>query len=218
MSNGPVQPRPPARPAPCAAASRDWPEYFRAVAGKAARETLLLALDAFGREGLAGPDRFAVDLGCGEGRDAAERVRRGWRVLAIDSHPMALDLLRSRRDVPDWSRVETRLAAFEGLALPPARLVNASFSLPFCLPGHADALWTRIVGALPPGGRFAGQLFGERDDWAGLPDRWHLTRAQVERRLEPFHVEMLTEEENDARDAQEHPKHWHVFHIVARKR
>lgn len=208
----------PLRPAHAYAAVRDWPGYFRAVAGKPARETLVFALEAFEREGLPAADRFAVDVGCGEGRDAAELVRRGWRVLAIDGHPEAIDRIRNRPDIPDRSRIEVRLAPFEGLAIPPARLVNSSFSLPFCLPEHFDALWTRIVVALPRGGRFAGQLFGDRDGWATLPDRSHQTRAKVDRMLTPFEVEMFNEEEKDGKDATENPKHWHVFHVVARKK
>ncbi len=214
----PPQASPPAaKKAEFYAARRDWPGYFSAVAGKGPRETLIFALDAFEREGLSETDRFAVDLGCGEGRDTAELVRRGWRVLAIDGHPEAMERLRGRPDL-DLSRVETRLASFEGVRLPRSRLVNSSFSLPFCAPGHFPPLWREIVTSLAPGGRFAGQLFGDRDDWARLPDRSHQSRAEVDRLLAPFQVEMLNEEEKDSNDPGADPKHWHVFHVVARKR
>ena len=37
--------------------------------------------------------------------------------------------------------------------------------------GRFDEVWARIVDSLRPGGRFCGQLFGERDEWARLGDR-----------------------------------------------
>ncbi|MBX3385108.1 MAG: class I SAM-dependent methyltransferase [Phycisphaeraceae bacterium] len=213
-------------PAHVSASTRNWPGYFAAVAGKPARETLLWALDAFEREGVPdasdGKDApLAVDLGCGEGRDTAELLARGWRVLAIDGHPMAVELVNSRPNLANRERLRVRLAPFEGLRLPgglPLRMINASFSLPFCPPEHFEALWRTIVNALPPGGRFAGQLFGDRDEWATLTDRSHQTRERVDELLSPFDVEHFQEEERDGADAENNPKHWHVFHVVARKR
>ena len=110
------------------------------------------------------------------------------------------------------------LAPFEHLIIPECDLLNASFALPFCPPDRFGALWGSIVSALAPGGRFAGQLFGDRDTWAALPDRSHHTRAQVDQLLSPFGVEMLREEEQPGNDAHGNAKHWHVYHIVARKR
>lgn len=205
------------KPAHVYAAQRDWPGYFDRVAGKPARETLVRALDAFDREPQASQPAelpLAVDLGCGEGRDTAELLRRGWRVLAIDGHPDAIRRLRER-ELPHPDRLEIRHAPFEGLVLPPAQLVNASFSLPFCPPTHFLALWETVIGAIEPGGRFAGQLFGDRDDWAAIPDRSHQTRAQAESMLRDLTIEHFHEEEDDGKDALDNPKHWHRFDIVA---
>ena len=44
-------------------------------------------------------------------------------------------------------------------------LVNARLALPFCPPAEFDGTWQRVVGSLAHGGRFCGQLFGERDGW-----------------------------------------------------
>jgi tellurite methyltransferase len=207
------------RPAHAYAAERDWPGYFAAVAGKPARETLLFALERFAKEG---PPGHAVDLGCGEGRDAAELLARGWRVTAIDGHPEAIARVRARPDIAaiagGWERLTLRQEMLEDVRVPGCDLLNSSYSLPFCDPGRFDELWARIVAAIRPGGRFAGQLFGDRDGWAVLPDRSHQTRARVEELLGAFEVESFQEEEKDGKDALEHPKHWHVFHVVARKR
>jgi tellurite methyltransferase len=213
----PPGPAPDAKPAFAYATTRDWPGYFAVTAGRPARETLVEALQRFAAE-PASDARFAVDLGCGEGRDTAELLARGWFVHATDGHPEAIQRLVARPDLADPARLTMQLCPFERTALPPCDLVNASFSLPFCEPDHFEALWGRLVRSIRPGGRFAGQLFGERDSWAALPDRTHHTRAQAERLLQPFAVESLKEEEREGQDCSGAGKHWHVFHIVARKR
>ncbi len=202
------------KPAHAYAAQRDWPGYFAAVAGKGPRETLIEALRLWGDR----PPGFAVDLAAGEGRDAAELVRRGWRVLAIDGHPQAIARMAARVDVPDWSRLRTVQAMMEDAPLPECDLLNASFALPFCLPHRFAELWERIVSAVRPGGWFCGQLFGDRDTWAALPDRSHQTREQAMEMLARFDIAQFNEEDKDGADAHHHPKHWHVYHVVARKR
>lgn len=223
----------PPKPAHYYAATRDWPGYFDAMANTPPRETLLKALDLFDAEGLFGASDaasiaasrtshadapLAIDLGCGEGRDTVELLRRGYRVLATDNHPDAIPRLLARANLSNADRLTTSAEPFENLVLPPAHLVNASFALPFCSPAHFDALWNTITAALTPHhGRFAGQLFGSEDSWATLPDRTHHSRAQVDRLFAGFTIEYLHEEKKPSTDRVHHPKFWHVFHIVARK-
>ncbi|MEX0876560.1 MAG: class I SAM-dependent methyltransferase [Phycisphaerales bacterium] len=205
-----------AKPAHVYATTRDWPGYFAVTQGRPPRETLIDALDRFANDPIE-PPRLAVDLGCGEGRDTAELLRRGWRVHAIDGHPEGIARLVSRDDLTDTAHLTMQLAPMESVPLPRCDLLNASFSLPFCLPDRFNDLWERIVTAINPGGRFAGQLFGDRDTWATIHDRTHHTREQVEQLLAPFAVETLKEEERDGQDCTGAGKHWHAFHIVARK-
>ena len=40
--------------------------------------------------GATPADALAIDLGCGDGRDVVEILRRGWRVVAVDAEPEAL--------------------------------------------------------------------------------------------------------------------------------
>ena len=202
------------------AETRDWPGYFAATAGRPPRDTLLTALELFEKEGIPPADGerpLAVDLGCGEGRDTAELLRRGWRVVAIDGHPDAFELLRARDDIEHWNRLEMRESAFEECQIPACLLLNASFSLPFCEPQWFGQLWKVLTLAIVPGGRFAGQLFGVNDSWAKLPDRSHQTRDEVEALFKAFEIEQLTEEERDGTDCTGQGKRWHVFHVVARK-
>lgn len=194
----------------------DWPGYFASVLGKGARETLLAALDSFGREGSG--EGLAVDIAAGEGRDTLELLRHGWRVVATDNHPDAFPLLWSRVPDASRSRLTTVEVDFAEMQVPDCALVNASFALPFCKPEHFPGLWSRIVAAIRPGGRFAGQFFGDRDTWASLPGRTHHSRDEVLKLLEGFDIEMMNEEERDDLPEVRNPKHWHMFHVVAKKR
>ncbi|MES1022200.1 class I SAM-dependent methyltransferase [Gloeocapsa sp. BRSZ] len=190
---------------------RKWSDYYQAVEGRPPRETLLMALEKFEEP------QFAVDLGCGDGRDTVELLKRGWRVLGIDGEAEAIARLQSRPYI-DFNRLETRVMRFEDLVLPKSvDLINASFCLPFCPPEYFSDLWNKIVAALKVGGRFCGQFFGDRDSWAIYPNMSHHTRAQVEALLQPFTVEVLQEEKHPGTTALGEHKHWHIFHIVACK-
>ncbi len=196
--------------------SSDWSSFYDAVAHRPPHDTLLKALAMFD----CGPDRqrFAVDLGCGEGRDARELLRRGWHVLAIDRESEAIRRLQARISEEQRARLQTRVAAFEALTgLPACDFVNASYSLPFCPPTHFETLWSMIVAAIRPRGRFAGNLFGIRDSWADDAQMTFHAREQVHALLSPFKVEWFLEEERDGYTATGDAKHWHVFHIVAFK-
>ena len=200
---------------------RDWSAYYRAIEGRPPRETLRFALARFDDrpDDRAGTPtrRFAVDLGCGDGRDTVELLRQGWRVLAIDGEQAAISRLRGRSDI-NRTFLETRVQRFESLVLPPAiDLVNASFCLPFCPSEHFPSLWEDIALSVRSGGRFCGQLFGDRDSWAGYSNISHHTRKQVEALLQSFEIEFLEEEEHPGQTPLGEPRYWHLFHIVARK-
>jgi SAM-dependent methyltransferase len=193
---------------------KDWAQYYAATADRPPRRTLLEALARFAP---AAAPRFAVDLGCGDGRDTIELLRRGWSVLAIDAEPAAIERLQSRPDLPVGGRLTCLCRRFEDAAWPEVDLVNASFSLPLCPPDRFPGLWRRIVASLKPGGRFSGQLYGDRDGWSGRPGMTFLDRAATERLLGGLKAELLDEEETDSITPRGKPKHWHIFHVVAQR-
>jgi len=189
--------------------------YYDATAGRPPRRTLLAALDLFAAEGTG---KRAVDLGCGDGRDTIELARRGWSVLAIDAEPEAIARLMARPDLPANARIATLCGKFEELDWPVCDLVNSSFALPLCPPRHFPALWRKIAESLAGGGRFAGQLYGPRDSWAGDPGMTIFDGADARALFAGYAIELFDEEESDAVTPRGRAKHWHVFHIVARKR
>ena len=139
-----------------------WSKYYQAVAGRYPRELLRQAASRFGQAGHY--DGFAVDLGCGTGIETIELLSRGWRVLAIDNQPEAITRMLASVSPEHRTRLETRLASFGQVQLPPADLIWAGLSLPFCPPEHFERLWHEIVTALQPDGRFAGDFFSQSCD------------------------------------------------------
>lgn len=220
---------PPPLPAPKPqdfAFAGDWPGFFHAVRGKGPRETLLTTLAKFDTERAgaseavpdAKPPFTAVDLGAGEGRDTLELLRRGWQVHAIEPIELGLTMLREQTPPEHVARLLTQQSGFADARWPAmVDLINASFALPFCPPEDFDELWTRIVASLRPGGRFAGQFFGDRDSWGRCGRTLTHPRSRVCELFDAFIFEELREDERDDHDALT-PKHWHVFHIVARRR
>jgi SAM-dependent methyltransferase len=178
----------------------------------------LAALNGFARDPVRTTPGLAVDLGCGGGTDTVELLRRGWRVLAVDAEPHAIEFLRHRSDLTNIARLETHVCRVEHASWPPPHLINASLMLPFLTPDVFDDVWSRIVSSLRVGSRFSGHFFGERDTWATLADRSHHTREQVDGLLSTFDIEHLDEREYDGQTALGVPKHWHIFEVVARKR
>lgn len=191
--------------------SPTWTSYYDAVGDAAARPTLLRALDAW-----RGAPGLAIDLGCGSGRDTFALLAGGWRVHAIDSESEGLKRLAARLDDNGRKRITTICARFEDVAFPSADLVNASFCLPFCAPESFPRVWQGITEALPPGGLFAGHLFGIRDEWASCGLTVH-DRPEVEALFAGFDMISLDETENEGVTAKGTQKRWHLFEIVARR-
>ena len=159
---------------------------------------------------------MAVDLGCGAGTDVLALLARGWAVTAVDWDEAGLGLLRERVPAASAGRVTITCGGFADVALPPAGLVHAGFSLPFCAPDDFAAVWKGIREALLPGGVFAGQLFGPRDSWAGSPRMSFHGAQQVGELLDGTEVLHLSEAEWDG-EAVSGAKHWHVFDVMVRR-
>jgi SAM-dependent methyltransferase len=166
--------------------SAGWTAYYEKLRDRPPRRTLLAALDRFGPPP---PDALAIDLGCGDGRDVTEMLRRGWRVFAVDAEPEALRQLQAR-PLPPGSDVTPIVARLEEVPLPiGVSLVNSSFAMPLCEPAAFHDLWNRIREELPSGGRFSGQWYGPRDSWAG--GRADRRRDEALGLLDGLELEML---------------------------
>ena len=195
--------------------AQDWQDYYQRTDDRPPRETLMEALSRFDKEEAVGR---AVDLGCGNGRDTIEILRRGWSVLAIDAQASAIETLKKRLELDELkTTLVTKVSRFENAVWSGADLVNSSFALPLCRKTDFLDIWQRIYDSLRSGGRFSGQLYGDRDEWAGNPTNTHFTPAEVQTLIGHYDVEKFWEEETDSVTPRGTLKHWHIYHIVARK-
>jgi SAM-dependent methyltransferase len=192
----------------------DWVGYYDEQGEREPHDLLLQVLGMFDDDGRRG---LAVDLGCGQGFDSAELLRRGWEVVAIDATEEGIRRLRGRVPDSDAPRLQTVVSRMEDADVPTADLIYASFSLPFCRPQVFPRLWSGIREAIRPGGRFAGELFGDRDTWASSEENMSFFDIASARALfDGMELESFVEEENDDQGWDE-MKHWHVFHAIARR-
>ena len=122
----------------------DWElEYGRPDRAPAQRPGRLLVEAT---EGLA-PGR-ALDLACGEGRNAAWLVARGWRVTAVDFSAEALRRAQRLGADVDWRQADVRTVGIAEGAYD--LVVLAYLHLP---PDAMRAMLARAAGGVSPGGR-----------------------------------------------------------------
>ncbi|MCW5610089.1 MAG: class I SAM-dependent methyltransferase [Rubrivivax sp.] len=195
-------------------AEGEWTTFNRSALGRPPRELLRRAI---GLAALTGTRTgVAVDLGCGSGADTLELLRQGWTVHAVDADGPSLRLLAQQVPAEARERLHLHEAAFQDFVLPRCDLVWAGFSLPFCPAAAWPGLWPAIVDALAPGGRFAGDLFGERHAFGAYDDVMLLGEARVRKLLAALEVEAF-DIEDGVRPSGGQVTRWHAFGIIARK-
>jgi tellurite methyltransferase len=161
-------------------------------------------------------ERYALDLGCGAGRNTRFLLSRGWHVTAVDAEPEAIAAVSEIKN-ENLTVVQSR---FEEFDFGEARydLVCAQFTLPFTPHDKFPTVWARLKMSIKPGGYFEGQFFGTRDEWntPGSPVNF-VTREEVDRLLDGSTVVEIIEEDKEGGTATGATKHWHVFHVIAKK-
>lgn len=195
-----------------------WSNYYKINSNKPPRDTLLKAITFFEQE-RPNADLNALDLGCGSGRDTKFLLAKNWSVLAIDGEPKGIELLiQETNNKYDNSKIQTKVKKFEELELTEKYdLVNSSFALPFCTPEKFPILWLKITTAIKTGGRFSGHFFGSRDTWSKYEDMNFHSNDELKALFKGFDFDYFLEEEKDGPSTSEKMKHWHVFHVVAKK-
>lgn len=194
-----------------------WNRHYNAL-GKIAplpAATLSFALEQFSKEQIDAAEKNAIDLGFGSGIDSLALLHDGWQLTAIDKEQAAGEHLKHLIAADHAARLKIIHKPFEEIALQPAALINATFSLPFCAPQHFPVLWKNIRSALQPGGRFAGQFFGMEDSWSAREDMTFHTPALLQELFTGFSIEQMEETKREGKTIGGAVKHWHVFHVVA---
>jgi SAM-dependent methyltransferase len=188
-----------------------WRAYYEKIFGRPVNAFYRNAVIRFDQPG------HAVDLGFGAGIETRDMLDRGWKVSAIDKEQSAIDFILERVPPDQMPSLRTDVSAFESLNLPKADFVWAGLSLPFCAPEAFDTVWSKIIAALKPGGRFAGDFFGVRHAWSGNTDMTFHTREQVEALAEQLQLEYIQEGEGERQTAFDGYQKWHMISVLARK-
>jgi tellurite methyltransferase len=166
---------------------------------------------------LAGPKDHALDAGAGALNATKYLLSAGFaHVTALDSAPASQAVAA---ELPA-DQVTFVLSRFEDFAYPASAydLVNAEFSLPFIQRENFAAVFAVLLGSVKPGGLFTGQLFGPNDSW-NTPEsamNFH-PRDDVEALLRGWEIVGLEEEDHPGTTKLGEAKHWHIFHILARR-
>lgn len=162
-----------------------------------------------------GEGRKALDMGAGALKDTKYLLKRGFAVTAVDSEPSVKELAS-----PILSeKLSVVISSFENFVFPKETfdLVTAMYSLPFIEPKRFQEVFERLTESLKEGGVVCGQLFGVKDSWHTKPTITFHDKAQVKKLLSGLKIIVLDEEERDSKTANGTPKHWHIFHAIAKK-
>jgi tellurite methyltransferase len=189
-----------------------WSKYVEKTKERGPRELLVEAMQF-----VAGRDA-ALDLGAGALHDSKYLLQQGFKhVIAVDRENLAQEIA----DALHSEQLEYKIASFEEFDFRESAfdIVNAEYSLPFNPPQTFGSVFAKLKQSLKPEGVFAGQLFGDRDEWASHnPKMTFCTRAEAEELLRDLEVIKFEEEEKDGKPVIGNIKHWHIFHIIARKK
>ncbi len=189
--------------------SRDWLEYYEITKNKPPSKLLVKALSYVNNRGKA------IDIGAGALKDAKYLLGEGFNVTAMDSS----ELMAREAEKIVSEKFHYFVSSFADFNFPEEEfdIASAMYALPFNAPKDFTAVFSNIKNSLKNGGIFCGQLFGNKDGWNDQKEKTFHTKEQAKKLLEGMEVLLFEEEENDSTTANGTPKHWHIFHVIARK-
>lgn len=198
--------------------NQGWNNYYKKKLYLPPANVTQKALNSFSQSGLA------IDFGCGCGNDSAFLLKNGWTVWAIDGEPIAIEILKNRKDISKQSLLFANSEKFEEINwnnLPKVDLFLAINALPFCKKEKFKEVWSHITETIQPQGRFAGHFFGPR--YQGFTDKERslmtfLSKEEVLELFKDFDIEYFDEKEENGKSGTGRDIHSHIFEVIAKKR
>ena len=186
-----------------------WQKYYSLTQNRPPSPLLLKALGYVTEPGTA------IDIGGGALNDTKYLLNLGFEVTVIDSEP----LMAEKAAAIQSKKLHPVVISFANFDFPKSSfyLSSAIYALLFNPPDSFERVFKNIRQSLVGGGIFCSQFFGMHDEWSSNPSMTFHTQAQIEMLLDGMDILMLDEEEKDGQTANGTPKHWHVFHVIARK-
>jgi tellurite methyltransferase len=187
-----------------------WEEYYEITKNNPPSPLLVKAL------GYVSHKNKAIDIGGGALKDSRYLLEQGFEVTVIDKEIALKDHAASLHN----TKLQYHVTSYDDFAFPENEydIASAMFALPFNPPLTFDAMFDRVKKSLKPGGIFCGQFFGVHDEWnsAARAMTFH-TKEEIQELLKDFEILSLREEEKDGTTANGTAKHWHIFHVIAKK-
>lgn len=188
---------------------KDWSEYYEITKAKPPSKLLVKALE------YVTTKEKAIDIGGGALKDTRYLLEQGFEVTVIDKSP----LMEQEAAALQNNKVHAFTTSFEDFGFPENEydLATAMFALPFTEPTYFEAVFRKIKKSLKKDGVFCCQFFGRNDEWSKNPKMTFHTKEQVQEMLKGLEIISLNEVEEDSTIANGTLKHWHIFHIIAKK-
>ncbi len=186
-----------------------WKDYYEKTKNRKPDQLLVRAVS------LVVDKKSALDLGIGTGNDTRYLLNEGFDVTGIDSDPNVKLYLNDIYNQPNFDLV---IDAFEDFNFQKYDLINARYSLPFLNPAGFAKIIVQIKNSLNRDGIFVGQFFGEQDEWNNPEtEMTFVTKEEAKEILSDMEIIEIVEENKEGKTATGSNKHWHVFHILAKK-
>ncbi len=192
-------------------------EYYADTANSDVRSDLILATS------MVGPDKVAIDCGCGAGSDIAYLIKEGFTVHAFDIEEASITLCAERFN--DDKRVFLSQDRFSSFTYPKSSLIVADASLFFCPKNEFDLVWNKIYQSLCTGGIFCGSFLGPNDTMASLTfnrdafwsDILVFQEHELRSKFGTFDIIRFEEHNISGKTPRGEAHHWHIYSVVAKK-